>query len=885
VNLAPDRLVAALADRYRIERELGQGGMATVYLAQDLKHDRQVAIKVLHPDLAAALGAERFLAEIKTTANLQHPHILSLHDSGAADGFLFYVMPFVDGETLRTRLTRERQLSLDDTLLVAREVADALGYAHARGVIHRDIKPENILLQGGHALVADFGIALAVQSAGGQRMTQTGLSLGTPEYMSPEQAMGERAIDARTDIYALGAVTYEMLAGDPPFTGSSVQAIVAKVLTERPSPITTVRDTVPAGVEYAVLRALAKLPADRWATAAEFAAALRSDAPRGVALPGGASARSTQSRTAIALGVTCIALVAVAAWGWFRPAPTPSSSRIFDAALPDSAPMSSAPDVGSNGYGTEVLNLTIASSGDFVVYPVRRGDSTTLWYRSLVDASAHMIDGTAGGTMPRISPDGSRLAFISANRVLVVPVPGGDSKLLLQSDAPPTTLEWVSPTRLLTIANDGVTLHWLDAEIGASDEKGMTVTLKTRCYFGHWIAAQKRLLCTQGEGVFEDIKTGASRALRARNADGSPGSAVVTGQSFRIVDDRYVVYLGVDGDLRAAPYDPRTDLIGRSVSLVAGIKADAAGSGQMDLTPDGMLAFVPVTPMSDARMVLLRPGQQPKPLPIEPAHFQRFDMTRDRRRMAVVVITREGHELRIYDLRTGQRQTWLKAEYIGGPLWDNTGDRIVVRTWNGTRAAILRGSPDAATPPDTLFSASSLSLVPEPTDYHDDANVLARGATEPYSAIRIDLTGRPAKFDTLMAGAVFTGISPDGKHLVWQSQSSGQLNLTSYPPGPRHQLVALGGVEPLWLSPTELLYRSGATWNLAHLNAAGDLVGSPAHWAADPRFLDTPGWSNRVSWDGGIVYVQSPDVSDARFLRFIPDFVARMKAAVDKANR
>jgi len=217
-----------------VVRELGAGGTATVYLAHDLKHERDVAIKVLHPDLGAALGAERFLAEIKTTAKLQHPHILPLLDSGAADGLLYYVMPYVKGETLRGRLTRERQLSLDDALRVAREVADALHHAHGLGVIHRDIKPENILLQEGHALVADFGIALAVQTAGGARMTQTGLSLGTPQYMSPEQAMGERAIDARTDLYALGAVTYEMLCGEPPFTGASVQSIVAKVLTEKP---------------------------------------------------------------------------------------------------------------------------------------------------------------------------------------------------------------------------------------------------------------------------------------------------------------------------------------------------------------------------------------------------------------------------------------------------------------------------------------------------------------------------------------------------------------------------------------------------------------------------------------------------------------------------
>ena len=269
-----ERLTAALSDRYRIERELGAGGMATVYLAHDLKHDRDVAIKVLHPDLGAALGGERFLTEIRTTARLQHPHILPLLDSGDADGLLYYVMPLVTGETLRARLERERQLPIADAVLIAREVADALGYAHGLGVIHRDIKPENILLQNGHALVADFGIALAVQSAGGARMTQTGLSLGTPQYMSPEQAMGERAIDARSDVYALGAVTYEMLTGDPPFTGSTVQAIVARVLTDRPAPIRTTRDTVPAHMEAAVMTALAKLPADRFEGAIAFADAI-----------------------------------------------------------------------------------------------------------------------------------------------------------------------------------------------------------------------------------------------------------------------------------------------------------------------------------------------------------------------------------------------------------------------------------------------------------------------------------------------------------------------------------------------------------------------------------------------------------------------------------
>ena len=268
------RLGSALADRYRLERELGQGGMATVYLAEDLKHERKVAIKVLHPELSAVIGGERFLAEIKVTANLQHPHILGLIDSGEADKLLYYVMPYVSGESLRGRLSREKQLPVEDALRLVKEVASALDYAHRQGVVHRDIKPENILLQDGSALVADFGIALAVQQAGGSRMTQTGMSLGTPHYMSPEQAMGEREIGPRSDVYALAAMAYEMLAGEPPFTGPNSQAIMAKVLTEQPQQLRLKRPTVAPATEAAILIALQKLPADRFGSAASFADAL-----------------------------------------------------------------------------------------------------------------------------------------------------------------------------------------------------------------------------------------------------------------------------------------------------------------------------------------------------------------------------------------------------------------------------------------------------------------------------------------------------------------------------------------------------------------------------------------------------------------------------------
>jgi tetratricopeptide (TPR) repeat protein len=271
-----DRLKAALSGQYAIERELGQGGMATVYLAHDLRHDRQVAVKVLRPELAATVGSERFLHEIKTTAGLNHPHILALHDSGEADGFLFYVMPYVEGESLRDRLTRERQLPLEDALQITREVADALGYAHSHGIIHRDVKPENILLESGHAIVADFGIARAVFAGGaGQRLTASGFAVGTPAYMSPEQASGDEQLDARSDVYALGSVLYEMLAGEPPHTGPTPQAILARQLTGEVRPIRPVRSTVSAGLDAAIRQALAPSPADRFSTASAFMEALQ----------------------------------------------------------------------------------------------------------------------------------------------------------------------------------------------------------------------------------------------------------------------------------------------------------------------------------------------------------------------------------------------------------------------------------------------------------------------------------------------------------------------------------------------------------------------------------------------------------------------------------
>ena len=319
-------LSTALADRYRIERELGAGGMATVYLAHDVRHGREVALKVLRPELADVLGPERFLKEIRISARLDHPHILTLIDSGVANGSLYYVLPYVRGESLRTRMERERELPVDEAVAMARQVASALDYAHKQGIIHRDIKPENILIHEGEAVVTDFGIALAVAEAGRERLTQPGLSLGTPHYMSPEQATGDRALDARSDIYSLGAVLYEMLTGEPPHSGASTQSVIAKMLTERPTPVRVLREGVPAEIDSAVLRALAKTPADRFPSGQAFATAL---SPSRTTDSTPTERHRVRRRTqivvaAVAVGITLAAVAVVV--GRFVPASTSSTA-------------------------------------------------------------------------------------------------------------------------------------------------------------------------------------------------------------------------------------------------------------------------------------------------------------------------------------------------------------------------------------------------------------------------------------------------------------------------------------------------------------------------------------------------------------------------------
>ena len=347
----PAAFLTALADRYAVGAELGRGGMATVYVAEDLRHQRRVAIKVLDPELAAVLGGERFLAEIRVMAGLQHPNLLPLFDSGEAGGLLYYVMPLVDGPTLRTELQRQRQLPVDDAIRIARAIAGALDYAHRQGVVHRDLKPENILLQDGQPLVADFGISLAVATAAGSRLTGTGVSLGTPQYMSPEQAVGDHAVDGRSDIYSLACVLYELLVGDPPFTASTMQAIVAKVVSEPPTSVRTVRPSVPVHVDRALARALAKLPADRFATAREFADALDAPTAPNATEPTPREPPRRRERVWVAVGAAVLALAVLGGYGAWRAtgASNDSTKQSSAAAL---APVDARPSVAVIPFAT-----------------------------------------------------------------------------------------------------------------------------------------------------------------------------------------------------------------------------------------------------------------------------------------------------------------------------------------------------------------------------------------------------------------------------------------------------------------------------------------------------------------------------------------------------
>jgi serine/threonine-protein kinase len=697
------RLTSALADRYRIERELGAGGMATVYLARDLKHDRDVAIKLLHADLGAALGGDRFLSEIRTTARLQHPHILPLLDSGEADGLLYYVMPVVAGETLRARLERERQLPIPDAVRIAREVAGALDYAHRHGVIHRDIKPENILLHDGQALVADFGIALAVQTAAGQRMTQTGLSLGTPQYMSPEQAMGERTLDARSDVYALGAVAYEMLVGEPPFTGATVQAIVAKVLTERPMAPTAVRDTVPPHVEAALLTALAKLPADRFESAARFAEALTNTAFASGAGARASDARGSARRTWNRVTVTMTALAAMfalllGATALARRADSGVERPIVRFALSD--------DPSLRIQAAYTRSFAVSPDGRSIAFTASDSLGPRLWIRHIGDPRPRPLDGTEDGGNAAFSPNGEWIAFVAGlHELKKVRVTGGAVIPIARMEARAAALSWSSNDEILfEQIGPSAGIHRVAANGGRPE---LAIPLDTAA--GE--TTQRRPLVLRDAGIVvygsyvPDLDEEATLVMH-RLSDGRRQRLGIPGiGALALIDDR-LIYSRAGGTLMAVALDvDGMRAAGRPVPLEPRVTASTTGSA-VGLSEGGTLVYRIADATTPARLELVDTAGAVRSLPGEFTVQGLVRFSPDGRRLALGLggsglgsgrpDQRPAYDLWVVDVATAEPTRVTSTTVASAPSWTPDGSRLVHTALVGGKAELWSAAVDGS---------------------------------------------------------------------------------------------------------------------------------------------------------------------------------------------
>jgi Tol biopolymer transport system component/tRNA A-37 threonylcarbamoyl transferase component Bud32 len=858
-----ERLAAALADRYRLERELGQGGMATVYLAEDLRHDRQVAIKVLRPELAAVLGAERFVVEIKTTAQFQHPHILPLFDSGSAEGFLYYVMPYVEGETLRTRLDREKQLGIEEAVKITTEVADALDYAHRHGVIHRDIKPENILLHDGWPMVADFGIALALSAAAGGRMTETGMSLGTPHYMSPEQATAEKEITARSDVYSLASVLYEMLAGQPPHLGGTAQQIIMKIIAEPVADVTALRKSVPPNVAAALVKALEKLPADRFETAKVFAEALnnphfttgRAEAA-GALTPAEArglrgALRNPWSWGAVAVAAGAVALSVITARRAAHATAAPVSRFVTD--LQDFNPTN------SEGFA-------ISPDGAYIAYT---GADNKLLLRGRDQLEAAPLPGGENGYGPFFSPDGRMLAYCTGypGTLRVTPVAGGAATTLVRDSAYAQGGSWSDDGWIYFIAGASQALLRVRADGGAPQLVARPDSARDELfYIFPWaLPGGRAVLMTirrrQGEADIAAVDVGSGKV-----------TVLTPGVLAMYAPMGYLIVLRSDGSLRAARFDPRhLALTGHLETVLDDVWPGSTLTGEAipGLSSTGTLIYQ--RPPPDRQVVRVgRDGAEQALDPNWSGAFDQLSVSPDGSRLAVVVDRAGRAEVWVRSLATG---TFTRLAFEGTwdyrPSWTPDGRSLLFISDRSGRSAVYREPADGS---------GSATLVRD--DPHSiDEGVLSAdgrwliyrrgtGAGRDLYAARIGADSTPVPVATSSFEEYAPALSPDGRWVAYVSNETDppQVYVRPFPAaaGARWQVSRAGGREPMWShSGRELFYRS----------AAGDLVAATIAPGASFRVVSERALFSARAYMSDFLdhaYDVSPDDRSFLFIRIPP---------------
>jgi Tol biopolymer transport system component len=890
------KLRTSLATRYDIDREIGAGGMATVYLARDQRHDRKVALKVLNPELGAVLGVERFLSEIKVTANLQHPNLLPLFDSGEADGLLFYVMPFVEGESLRARLDREKQLPIDEAIRIAMAVANALDYAHSHHVIHRDLKPENILLQHGQPVVADFGIALAVSKAGGNRVTQTGLSLGTPQYMSPEQATGDRVIDGRTDIYSLGALTYEMLTGEPPHIGHTSQAIIARLLTDKPRSVRASRPAVPEHVDATVQRALEKLPADRFSTAKEFAEALQGRGAINLSTSSAAPAMVPAIRPGfrerlrdpvmLALSAITIAAVAVAAVAATRRDRVESAPTVrFILAAPDSIkPIDHYP-----------WPAAISPDGRVVVYSVGQRGVGSMFYALRTDQlEARPIPGTSGAFQPYFSPDGQWLAFQTA---------GNEKKVRLDGSAPVTISAGGSANGADWTVNDeiiiGATLNFRGlARVSAAGGEPVEFTHPDSAK-REWNHAWP-IAVPDGKHVVFAIWYGAlasSQLAVASIEDGDVRELGIKGIRPLAVLDGKLVYVQADGTVMAVGLDaPNGRVVGRPIPIHDPVPVMSANNGNSGVfVSRGAMVTARGNLQTQLTWVTLD-GARRVILP-ESRTFSDPLLSPDESRFAVLLTEDQRSDIWIYDFSTA---TFSRLTSLGSVLtmvWSADGKHVVYAArGDSARSAFWRQSASGGSAAEKLLELRELAPV---ATISPDSRWLVfqvyRNNT--WDLDKTDITTQPQTPQPYVASSAneyFPRFSRDGKWVAFLTDESGrnELYVRSFPdPGARVQVSAEGAQEPMWSDDGQkLYYRSGSSLLVASLEFSPTFRVVRRDTAMVTLLLPSTlnfGASYDVARDGRRILTVAPNRDDFQLVvspNWITEFRARI-AASEKSSR